>query len=175
MTNKENKKLSWADFGRTDILPAGHELGEAALLFDKIEDAEIEAQIQKLLDTKKANELDSYKPNAIKPNTTFDDFTKNDIRVGTVLDCKKVPKSDKLLQFKINDGAGERTILSGIAQSYPVTEKLVGTQICFIANFAPRKILGVMSEGMILSAEDADGKLVLIRPCKEVKNGVSIG
>jgi len=165
----------WNDFGRADLLKAGDTLGESELLFEKIEDDVIEKQVQKLLDTKKANEIDNYKPNPIKPNTTFDDFAKNDIRVGTVLDCKKVPKSDKLLQFKINDGTGERTILSGIAQSYPEPEKLIGTQVCFISNFAPRKILGTMSEGMILSAEDADGKLVLIRPSKEVKNGVSIG
>ena len=165
----------WTDFGRADLLKAGDTLGESELLFEKIEDDVIEKQVQKLLDTKKANEIDNYKPNPIKPNTTFDDFAKNDIRVGTVLDCKKVPKSDKLLQFKINDGTGERTILSGIAQSYPEPEKLIGTQVCFISNFAPRKILGTMSEGMILSAEDADGKLVLIRPSKEVKNGVSIG
>jgi methionyl-tRNA synthetase len=175
MTNTDNKKLSWADFGRTDLLPAGHELGKAELLFAKIEDDVIKKQVQKLLDAKKANELNNYKPNAVKPNITFDDFTKNDIRTGTVLDCKKVPKSDKLLQFRINDGIGERTILSGIAQSYPEPEKLIGTQVCFIANFEPRKILGIMSEGMILSAEDADGKLILIRPIREVKNGTSIG
>ncbi|MDR3226493.1 MAG: methionine--tRNA ligase [Prevotellaceae bacterium] len=168
-------QLKWNSLGKTDLLKTGDTLGKAELLFDKIEDDIINQQVQKLLDTKKTNELNNYKPNAIKPNILFDDFAKTDIRVGTVLDCKKVPKSDKLLQFKINDGAGERTILSGIAQSYPSPEELIGTQVCFIANFEPRKILGTMSEGMILSAEDANGKLILIRPINQVKEGVSVG
>ena len=99
---------------------------------------------------------------------------KMDIRVATVLDCQKVPKADKLLQFKLDDGMGERTILSGIAASYPNPEELIGTQVCFIANFEPRKLRGVMSEGMILSAENADGKLVLIRPSAVVTNGVEV-
>jgi methionyl-tRNA synthetase len=135
----------------------------------------IAKQVQKLLDTKKANELNKFKPEAIKAKIVFDDFAKNDIRVATVLECKKVAKSDKLLQFKLNDGIGERTILSGIAHSYPNPDELVGTQVCFIANLEPRKIMGTLSEGMILSAEDADGKLVLIQPKREVKSGVSIG
>ncbi|MDR1199679.1 MAG: methionine--tRNA ligase [Prevotellaceae bacterium] len=168
-------QYKWNSFGNPDLLKAGETLGKAELLFDKIEDDAIEKQIQKLLDTKKANEINSYKPGAIKPNIAFDDFMKNDIRAGTVAYCKKVPKSDKLLQFRINDGTGERTILSGIAQSYPSPEELVGTQVCFVANFEPRKILGIMSEGMILSVEDADGKPVLIRPSREVTNGTSIG
>ncbi|MDR3287626.1 MAG: methionine--tRNA ligase [Prevotellaceae bacterium] len=168
-------QLKWNSLGKADLLKTGDTLGKAELLFDKIEDDIISQQVQKLLDTKKANELNNYKPNAIKPNISLADFAKNDIRVGTVLDCKKVPKSDKLLQFRINDGAGERTILSGIAQSYPLPEELIGTQICFIANFEPRKILGTISEGMILSAEDANGKLILIRPINQVKAGVAVG
>ena len=173
MLNMTQRK--WADFGKPDLLKTDDTLGKSELLFEKIDDDIIAKQVQKLLDTKKVNELNNYKPNAAKPNITFDDFMKNDIRVGTVLDCKKVPKSDKLLQFKINDGFGERTILSGIAQSYPKPEELIGTQVCFIINFEHRKMLGLMSEGMILSAQDADGKLVLIRPNQEVKNGVQIG
>ena len=144
------------------------------MLFEKIEDDAMEAQVQKLLDTKKANETDNYKPAAVKENVAFDDFMKMDIRVGTVLNCERVPKADKLLQFRIADGMEERTILSGIAQSYPNPEELVGTQVCFIANFEPRKLRGVMSEGMILSAENADGKLVLISPNALVVNGAEV-
>ena len=105
----------------------------------------------------------------------FDEWEKTDIRVATVLECTKVPKADKLLQFKLDDGMGGRTIVSGIAQSYPNPEELVGTQVLFIANFEPRKLKGIVSEGMILSAVDADGKLVLCRPSREVKPGCSVG
>lgn len=168
------KTFDWKELGRIDLLKAGDCLGTPELLFEKIEDETIAAQVQKLLDTKKANEAAAYKPHAVKENVAFDDFMKLDIRVATVLDCQKVPKADKLLQFKLNDGMGERTILSGIAAYYPNPEELIGTQVCFIANFEPRKLRGVMSEGMILSAEDADGKLVLIRPGAMVTNGVEV-
>ena len=167
--------FSWQNLGRIDLLTSGEKLGTPELLFEKIEDATIEAQLQKLADTKKANEVAEYKPAAIKENTTIDEFDKNDIRVGTVLECSRVPKADKLLQFKIDDGMGGRTIVSGIAQSYPEPEKLVGMQVCFIANFPPRKLKGVESQGMILSAVDADGKLVLIQPSRTVKNGSQVG
>ena len=167
--------FSWQNLGRIDLLTSGEKLGTPELLFEKIEDATIEAQLQKLADTKKANEVAEYKPAAIKENTTIDEFDKNDIRVGTVLECSRVPKADKLLQFKIDDGMGGRTIVSGIAQSYPEPEKLVGTQVCFIANFPPRKLKGVESQGMILSAVDADGKLVLVTPSRAVKNGANVG
>lgn len=167
--------FSWQNLGRIDLLTSGEKLGTPELLFEKIEDAIIEAQLQKLADTKKANEVAEYKPAAIKENTTIDEFDKNDIRVGTVLECSRVPKADKLLQFKIDDGMGGRTIVSGIAQSYPEPEKLVGMQVCFIANFPPRKLKGVESQGMILSAVDADGKLVLIQPSRTVKNGSQVG
>ena len=166
--------FSWADLGKIDLLKAGEQLGVPELLFDKIEDETIAAQVQKLLDTKKSNEVAAYKPNVVKENVAFDEFMKMDIRVATVLDCHKVPKADKLLQFRLADGMEERTILSGIAQYYPNPEELIGTQVCFIANFEPRKLRGVMSEGMILSAEDADGKLVLIRPSATVTNGVEV-
>jgi len=172
MLNMES--FSWADLGKIDLLQAGEQLGTPELLFEKIEDETIAAQVQKLLDTKKSNEVAAYKPNAVKENVAFDDFMKMDIRVATVLDCQKVPKADKLLQFRLADGMEERTILSGIAQYYPNPEELIGTQVCFIANFEPRKLRGVMSEGMILSAEDADGKLVLIRPSATVTNGVEV-
>ena len=169
-----NDNLVWTDFGRTDLLTTGHELGEAELLFEKIEDEPIEAQVQKLLDTKKANEAAAYQAPEVKEIVSFEDFQKTDIRVGTVLECIKAPKSDKLLQFRIDDGMNCRTILSGIAQHYPEPEKLVGTQVCFIANFAPRKLRGIDSEGMILSAENSDGKLVLITPSANVTNGAQV-
>jgi len=166
--------FDWKELGRIDLLKVGDQLGTPELLFEKIEDETIAAQVQKLLDTKKANEAEAYKPNAVKENVAFDDFMKMDIRVATVLDCQKVPKADKLLQFRLDDGMGERTILSGIAASYPNPEELIGTQVCFIANFEPRKLRGVMSEGMVLSAENADGKLVLIQPSVTVTNGIEV-
>ncbi len=168
------KDFSWSDLGKIDLLNESSQLGTPELLFEKIEDETIAAQVQKLQDTKIANEAAAYKPNAIKENVAFEDFMKMDIRVATVLDCQKVPKTDKLLQFKLDDGMSGRTILSGIAASYPNPEELIGTQVCFIANFEPRKLRGVMSEGMILSAENADGKLVLIRPNAVVTNGVEV-
>ena len=165
--------LGWNRLGATDLLPAGHQLGKAELLFEKIEDSVIEAQIQKLLDTKKANEEANYQTKPIRENITFDDFTKLDIRVGTVLECTKVPKADKLLQFRIDDGSEKRTIVSGIAQHYK-PEELVGKQVCFIANLAPRKLKGIVSEGMILSAENWDGGLAVITPEKAVKPGSEV-
>ena len=165
--------LGWNRLGATDLLPAGHQLGKAELLFEKIEDSVIEAQIQKLLDTKKANEEANYQTKPIRENITFDDFTKLDIRVGTVLECTKVPKADKLLQFHIDDGLEKRTIVSGIAQHYK-PEELVGKQVCFIANLAPRKLKGIVSEGMILSAENWDGGLAVITPEKAVKPGSEV-
>jgi methionyl-tRNA synthetase len=166
--------FSWMDLGKIDLLKAGSQLEAPELLFEKIEDDAVEAQVQKLLDTKKANETANYKAAPVKENVAFEDFMKMDIRVGTVLECKRVPKADKLLQFRIADGLEERTILSGIAQHYPNPDELTGTQVCFIANFEPRKLRGIMSEGMILSAEDADGKLVLIQPKVPVTNGVEV-
>ena len=166
--------FSWNQLGKIDLLATGADLGEATLLFEKIEDDVIEGQIQKLQDTKKVNEENEWKPNAIKEETTFDDFCKMDIRVGTVLDCQKVPKADKLLQFKIDDGMGGRTIVSGIAQSYS-PEELIGKQVCFIANFPTRKFKGVESQGMILSAVDKDGKLTVISPSRAVTNGAEVG
>jgi methionyl-tRNA synthetase len=167
------KEFNWNDLGSIDLLPAGHQLSEPELLFDKIEDDVIEAQVQKLLDTKKANEKANQKANPIRETIAFDDFTKLDIRVGTVLDCQKVPKADKLLQFKIDDGLGGRTIVSGIAQHYK-PEDLIGKQVCFIANLAPRMLKGIESQGMILSAENADGKLAVIQPISEVLPGSEV-
>ena len=167
-------KLSWDQLGNMDLLTAGHELGKSELLFEKIEDEAIELQVQKLLDTKKANELKEYKAKPVKPEITFDDFTKLDLRVATVLECERVPKTDKLLRFLLDDGIDKRTILSGIAAYYPNPEELVGKQVCFIANLGARKMRGILSEGMILSAENADGTLSLIEPGSEVKPGSQI-
>ncbi|MCM1034344.1 MAG: methionine--tRNA ligase [Paludibacter sp.] len=168
-------EAGWERLGNTDLLEAGHRLNQPQLLFEKIEDDAIQAQLDRLARIKKENEIKAFQPAAIKAATTIDDFDKTDIRVGTVLECQKVKKSDKLLQFRIDDGMGGRTILSGIAQSYPNPEELVGKQILFIANFPPRKMMGIESQGMILSAVNADGKLVLITPSKTVINGVSVG
>ncbi len=165
--------LGWSRLGSTDLLPAGHELGKAELLFEKMDDEVINAQVEKLLATKKANEEASYKAKPIRENIAFDDFAKLDIRVGTVLECTKVPKADKLLQFLIDDGLEKRTIVSGIAHYYK-PEELVGKQVCFIANLAPRKLKGIVSEGMILSAENFDGNLAVITPQKEVKPGSEV-
>ncbi|MEG2514990.1 MAG: methionine--tRNA ligase subunit beta, partial [Bacteroidaceae bacterium] len=165
--------FDWANLGHTDLLEAGHEMNTPELLFEKIEDAAIEAQVQKLLDTKKANEEANYKAKPIRENIEFTDFEKLDIRVGTVLECQKVPKADKLLQFKIEDGLETRTIVSGIAQHY-APEELVGKQVCFIANLAPRKLKGIVSEGMILSAENNDGTLAVVMPGREVKPGSEV-
>lgn len=168
-------ECNWSQLGHIDILKVGDQLQTPELLFDKIEDAQVEAQVQKLLDTKEANKIANYEPQSIKEETSFDEFSKMDIRVGTVLECAKVPKADKLLQFKIEDGMGGRTIVSGIAQSYPNPEELVGMQVLFIANFPPRKLRGVVSEGMLLSAEDADGRLVLCSPSDLVAEGANVG
>ncbi len=168
--------FDWNELGSLQLLPAGHKLNKAELLFEKIQDDVIEAQIQKLLKTKEENEKKEIaeKPaNPILPNIEFPDFEKLDIRVGTVLECTKVPKADKLLQFRIDDGLGGRTILSGIAQYYQ-PEELIGKQVCFIANLAPRRIRGIESQGMILSALDADGTLAVTTVQKSVKPGSEV-
>ena len=167
--------LGWKDSGRADILMDGLTLDKPELLFEQIDDATIQAQVDKLQATKEQNALNAWQPATVKDNVAFEDFGKVDIRVGTVLECSKVPKADKLLQFKIDDGMGGRTIVSGIAKFYPEPEKLVGMQVCFIAKFDPRKLKGVVSEGMILSAEDKDGHLVLITPSQLVTAGVNVG
>lgn len=160
----------WDRLGSLDLLPAGHQLAKAELLFEKIDDSLVEAQVQKLLDTKKANEEAAYKAAPVKPDIAFDDFTRLDIRVGTVVSCERVPKADKLLKFRIDDGLEQRTIVSGIAKHYDPAD-LVGKQLCFIANLPPRKLRGIESQGMILSAENFDGSLAVIAPQREVKPG----
>ena len=167
------ERPEWDRLGSTDLLPEGHQLNEPALLFEKIEDAVIEAQIQKLLDTKKANEEAAYKANPVRQDIAFEDFEKLDIRVGTVVECERVPKADKLLRFLIADGLENRTIVSGIAKHYS-PEQLIGKQVCFIANLPPRKLRGIESQGMILSAENFDGGLSVLTVDREVKPGSEV-
>lgn len=168
--------FEWEQLGRTDILAPGHQLAEPELLFEKIEDSVIEAQLQKLSDTKKANEAEAYEPEPVKENVDFETFEKLDIRVGLVTECEKVKKSKKLLKFHIDDGTKEgRTILSGIAAYYEDPQELVGKQVLFVANFAPRKMMGEESQGMILSAVNFDGTLSVTTTSKDVKPGCQVG
>ena len=168
-------EYDWSELGSTDLLPAGKQLAEPELLFDKIDDEAIEAQLHKLEETKKANEAASYKAEPIKKNIPFEDFEKLDIRVGHIIKCEKVKKSKKLLQFTIDDGSGvERTILSGIAAYYE-PEQLTGKDVLFVANFAPRKMMGIESQGMILSAVNFDGSLSVTTTMGEVKSGSQVG
>ncbi len=176
------ESFSWENLGRTDLLTEGHQLGEVSLLFEKIDDAPIQAQLDRLARIKAENEaaaqaeaLKNWQPVPVKNPTSIDEFDKADIRVGTVLECVPVKKSDRLLQFRIDDGMGGRTILSGIAQSYPDPSVLVGKQVLFIANFPPRKMMGIESQGMILSAVDADGKLIVTTVTVPVRNGAQVG
>ena len=172
MLNMES--FDWAQLGSDNLLPAGHRLAEPELLFEKIEDEAIQAQTDKLEAIKKANEAANYKANPIKPLITFEEFEKLDIRVGTVLECEAVPKMKKLLKFRIADGLEDRTIVSGIAQHYK-PEELVGKQVLFIANLAPRQFKnGLVSEGMILSAENYDGSLAVTSLLREVKPGIEV-
>ena len=168
-------EYDWSELGSTDLLPAGKQLAEPELLFDKIDDEAIEAQLRKLEETKKANKAASYKAEPIKKDVPFEDFEKLDIRVGHIIKCEKVKKSKKLLQFTIDDGSGvERTILSGIAAYYE-PEQLTGKDVLFVANFAPRKMMGIESQGMILSAVNFDGSLSVTTTMGEVKPGSQVG
>ena len=171
--------FDWAELGRTDLLKSGHQLGEPQLLFEKIEDEAIQKQLDKLAATKEANEkaeaAKDYKAEPVKPNVPFDEWEKVDIRVGHIKECKNVKKSNKLLQFTIDDGSGtDRTILSGIAKFYK-PEDLVGKDVLFIANLAPRKMMGIESQGMILSALNFDGSLSVTTTLGDVKPGSQIG
>lgn len=167
-------EVEWDRLGATDLLPEGHVLGTPALLFEKIEDSVVEAQVQKLLDTKKANEAANFKAAPVKETIPFEQFEGLDIRVGKVIECEKVKKSKKLLKFLIADGAENRTIVSGIAQYYD-PEQLIGKQVCYIANLAPRTINGIESQGMILSAVNFDDSLSVVTVDREVANGSQVG
>ncbi|SFF87085.1 methionine--tRNA ligase [Prevotella sp. KH2C16] len=168
------ESFEWSQLGQTDLLKAGHQLAEPHLLFEKIEDETIQAQLDKLAATKKANEAATYKAKEIKPSIPFEDFEKLDIRVGHILNCEKVKKANKLLKFTIDDGSGtERTIVSGIAKFY-APEDLIGKDILFIANLAPRKLMGIESQGMILSSENFDGDLSVTTVLGKVKPGSQV-
>lgn len=167
------KNIAWNKLGTDDIITSGETIAPAELLFEKIEDAAIDAQMQRLQRIKDENKIKNFKAAPQQEDVEFDTFMKADLRVGTVLECKKVPKADKLLQFLIDDGMGTRTIVSGIAKYYE-PEDLVGKQVCFIANLAPRKLKGVVSQGMILSAENADGSLVVMGPTAPVVPGAQV-
>ena len=168
------KDINWNMLGCMDLVPANATIGSPELLFEKIEDDAIAAQLKRLADIKKANEMAAWKPAPQAEEVDFDTFTKSDLRVGTVIECEKVPKADRLLRFLIDDGMEKRTIVSGIAKYYK-PEELVGKQVCFIANLPPRKLKGIVSQGMILSAENSDGSIVLLSPVGPVAPGSKIG
>ncbi|MCR4919577.1 MAG: methionine--tRNA ligase [Prevotella sp.] len=170
------ESFDWEQLGQTDLLPAGHQLGEPELLFEKIDDETIQRQLDKLEATKRANEAASWKPAAAKETVDFELFEKLDIRVGLVKDCQPVKKSKKLLQFTIDDGTGhDRTICSGIAAWYDNPAELIGRRILFVANFAPRKMMGIESQGMILSAVDSDESLSVVTTTRDVRPGAQVG
>lgn len=166
-------KLSWENLGSDSLVAAGTHLGAAELLFEKIDDTAIQAQLDRLDRIKEENRIKNFKATPQAPDVDFDTFMKADLRVGTVLECEKVPKADKLLRFLIDDGLGKRTIVSGIAKYYN-PDDLIGKQVCFIANLPPRKLRGIVSQGMILSAENADGSLVVMGPTAPVVPGAQV-
>ncbi|WP_321348398.1 methionine--tRNA ligase [uncultured Draconibacterium sp.] len=167
------EKMDWEKLGDTELLPSGHKVNKPELLFEKIEDKVIEAQLQKLADTKKANEMAEATAAPAKENIEFDDFVKMDVRAGTVIECEKVAKTKKLLKLKIDTGIDQRTVVSGIAEYYQ-PEELIGKQVSILVNLAPKKLRGIESQGMILCAENADGTLSIVSPDKAVKNGSEI-
>lgn len=168
-----DRPLEWNMIGCRDLVAEGTMLGAPEFMFEKIEDDAVRAQVNRLQETKRNNEINAWKPAPQSADVDFDTFMKADIRVGTVLECERVPKADKLLRFLIDDGMEKRTIVSGIAKYYDPAD-LVGHQVCFIANLPPRKLKGIVSQGMILSAEDRDGRLVVIGPSAPVAPGVQV-
>jgi methionyl-tRNA synthetase len=162
--------FKWENLGHTDLLKAGHQMAQPELLFEKIEDAAIEAQVQKLLDTKKANEAKEHKAEPAKENISYEDFTKMDIRIGTVLEAELVPKTSKLMKLKIDTGIDQRTVVSGIAEHFK-PEEVIGRQVSILVNLEPRTLRGIESQGMILMAENADGKLEFVQPSQAITNG----
>ncbi|MCD4664134.1 MAG: methionine--tRNA ligase subunit beta, partial [Bacteroidales bacterium] len=165
--------LTWKDAGSTELLKEGHQLNKSSYLFEKIEDSVIEAQIQKLLDTKKANEEREISVNPVKDNIEYDDFMKLDIRTGTIIEAEKVPKTNKLLKLKIDSGIDQRTVISGIAEFYE-PEKIIGQKVSILVNLASKKLRGIESNGMILMAENNEGKLCFVAPIEEFNDGSEI-
>jgi methionyl-tRNA synthetase len=167
------EKSKWSDAGSSDLLKDGHLLGEASLLFEKIEDEVIQAQIKKLVDSKKAMELSNQPAEPAKAEVSFDEFAKMDIRIGTVITAERVEKSKKLLKLQVDTGIDKRTVMSGIAEHFS-PEDIIGKQVTILVNLAPRKIMGVESQGMILMAADKDGKLRLLQPNEVVSPGSTV-
>lgn len=168
------KDLKWKDTGRIDLLKEGDQLNTPELLFERIEDKAVEAQIQKLMDTKIENEANAdVSVNPAKETIEYDDFMKMDIRTGTILEAEKVPKTKKLIKLKVDTGIDQRTVVSGIAEYYKA-EDIIGKKISVLVNLAPRKLRGIESQGMILMAEDTDGKLCFVSPTEEVNNGSEV-
>jgi methionyl-tRNA synthetase len=167
------EELDWESAGEKELLKAGHKINKPELLFRKIEDEEIEAQVQRLLDNKKANEEVSGSLDPMKEQVSFDDFTKMDIRVATILEAEKVPKTKKLMKLLVDTGLDKRTIVSGIAEFFEA-EKLVGQKVCVLLNLAPRAIKGIESNGMILLSENKDGSLYFVEPDEKAQNGMPI-
>ncbi|MDO9615457.1 MAG: methionine--tRNA ligase [Bacteroidota bacterium] len=166
-------ELNWSNLGRTDLLPGGHQVNTPELLFEKIEDEVIEKQVNKLLATKKANEVANATVSPAKENCTFDDFNKMDIRTGTILEAERVPKTKKLLKLTIDTGIDKRTVVSGIAEYYN-PEEIIGRQVSILVNLEPKELKGIQSQGMILMAQDADGSLKFVTPVSPIKNGSEI-
>jgi methionyl-tRNA synthetase len=172
--NIRTNKLTWEDVSeKAVLLPANHQINQAELLFSKIEDETIEAQLEKLIATKKANEDEKRVVEPQKEIIDFEDFTKLDIRIGTILEAEKVPKTKKLLKLKVDVGIDIRTIVSGIAESFS-PEEIIGQQVSVLINLSPRKIKGIESNGMILMTDTPDGKLAFVEPEKTVKNGQKV-
>jgi methionyl-tRNA synthetase len=165
--------LRWKDAGRADLIAVGTQIGKATLLFDKIEDSTVEAQVQKLLDTKKSNEALKTQTDPMKPLVQFDDFIKLDLRVVTIIAAEKVKKSKKLLKLQVDTGLGKKTVLSGVAEQFS-PEELIGKQVTMLVNLAPKKMAGIDSEGMILMAEDPMGNYKLLQPQSETAPGAPI-
>ncbi|MCK4343938.1 MAG: class I tRNA ligase family protein, partial [Bacteroidales bacterium] len=163
----------WELIGRKNLLPAGHQINPSSLLFEKIEDEAIEKQINKLQETKKENKEMEYVFPPQKKNISFDEFTRLDIRSGTIIEAKKVPKTQKLIKLKIDTGLDQRTVVSGIAEFFD-SENIIGKQVSVVLNLAPRTIKGIESNGMILMAEDPDSKLVFVSPLEKIRNGSEI-
>ncbi|MDR0712240.1 MAG: methionine--tRNA ligase [Prevotellaceae bacterium] len=171
--NADSNTLRWDALGSDTLLPVGHRLGEPALLFEKIEDSDVEVQLQKLEEMKKKNSEQAYCAAPQKDLCSFDDFQKMDVRIVKILEAERVPKSKKLIKMLVDTGIDKRTVLSGVAEHFNPQE-LVGKQVTMLINLAPRPIMGIESQGMILYAENYDGKLLLVQPASEVKNGVKV-
>jgi methionyl-tRNA synthetase len=167
------EKLSWNQLGRTDLLSPGHKVKKPELLFEKIEDDLIQKQVNKLLETKKTNQMESVVTKPAKENIEYDDFAKLDIRIGTVVTAEKVAKTKKLLKLTIETGIDTRTVVSGIAEYYE-PEQVIGKQVAILVNLAPKNLRGIESQGMILMAENSDGFLVFVSPTVNIKNGSEV-